>query len=384
MTSNANSNKFDVIVAGAGPAGSIAALVLARSGARVLMVDRARFPRDKLCGDTVNPGALAILRRLGVDGAADASLPVDGMIVTGHPGVRVEARYGPGVQGRALTRRALDAALLRAASQAGAQVEEGVLVRAPICEGPRVAGLLLAGSDGRPRKVGASMVIAADGASSRIARALGLAHHARRPRRWAVGAYFEGVAAESVEGVLGEMHVRRGRYIGVAPLPGGLTNACVVTADRAALLDPLHLLQETLRSDPRLADRFASARAATRPVCLGPLAVESSTCGVPGLLLAGDAAGFIDPMTGDGLRFAFRGGELAALAALSALEHGTDASDWLRRARRQEFAPKWRFNRAVRTLVSHPAAVRAAAIGASWSPGLLQHAILYAGDVGRA
>ena len=375
---------FDVLIAGAGPAGSIAALVLARSGARVLVVDRARFPRDKLCGDTVNPGALAILRRLGVETAADASLPLDGMIVTGHPGVRVEARYGPGVQGRAITRRALDLALLRAASHAGAQVEEGVLVQAPFCEGPRVAGLLLAGPVGPPRRVGASMVIAADGASSRIARALGLARHARRPRRWAVGAYFEGVGAEGVEGALGEMHIRRGRYVGVAPLPGGLTNACVVTADRRALLDPLHLLRETIRSDARLADRFASARAATRPVCLGPLAVESSACGVSGLLLAGDAAGFIDPMTGDGLRFAFRGGELAALAALSALEHGTNAYDWLQRARCQEFATKWRFNRALRTLVSHSAAVRAAAVAANLSPGLLRRAILYAGDVGRA
>ena len=57
---------FDVIVCGAGPAGSVAATVLARGGARVLMLDRARFPRDKLCGDTINPGALAILRRLGL------------------------------------------------------------------------------------------------------------------------------------------------------------------------------------------------------------------------------------------------------------------------------------------------------------------------------
>jgi flavin-dependent dehydrogenase len=375
---------FDILIAGAGPAGSIAALVLARAGARVLVVDRARFPRDKLCGDTVNPGALAVLRRLGIETAAGDSLPVDGMVVTGHSGVRVEARYGAGVQGRALARRTLDAALLGAASQAGAQIEEGVLVQAPLYEGRCVTGLLLAGSGGRPRKVGASMVIAADGASSRIARALGLAHHPRRPRRWAVGAYFEGVAASSAGGVLGEMHVRRGRYIGVAPLPGGLVNACVVTADRRALLNPARLLQETLRSDAELADRFASARAATRTVCLGPLAVESSACGIPGLLLAGDAAGFIDPMTGDGLRFAFRGGELAARAALSALEHGTNAHGWLERARRQEFAPKWRFNRAVRTLVSHPATVHAAAVAANLSPPLLRRAILYAGDVGRA
>ena len=61
---------LDVLIAGAGPAGAIAAMVLARAGARVLVLDRARFPRDKLCGDTLNPGALAVLERLGLDAAA--------------------------------------------------------------------------------------------------------------------------------------------------------------------------------------------------------------------------------------------------------------------------------------------------------------------------
>ena len=73
----------DVVIAGAGPAGAIAATVLARAGVRVLVLDRARFPRDKLCGDTLNPGALAILARLGLSTVAAGGLPLDGMIVTG-------------------------------------------------------------------------------------------------------------------------------------------------------------------------------------------------------------------------------------------------------------------------------------------------------------
>ena len=101
------------------------------------------------------------------------------------------------------------------------------------------------------------------------------------------------------------MHIRRDRYIGIAPLQDGLANACVVTADRRAAARPgRRCWSRRVRTDPLLADRFAGARRVTRPQCLGPLAVESSACGVPGLLLAGDAAGFIDPMTGDGLRFA--------------------------------------------------------------------------------
>ena len=88
---------YDVIVCGAGPAGSVAATVLARGGARVLMLDRARFPRDKLCGDTINPGALAVLRRLGLAEEFEAAaLPVDGMIVTGSAACACGAPTAPG------------------------------------------------------------------------------------------------------------------------------------------------------------------------------------------------------------------------------------------------------------------------------------------------
>jgi flavin-dependent dehydrogenase len=180
----------------------------------------------------------------------------------------------------------------------------------------------------------------------------------------------------------GEMHLRRDRYIGIAPLPGGVTNACVVTADRAALRDPARLLRDTLRTDRRLAARFADARPISQVVCLGPLAVEATASGAPGLLMAGDAAGFIDPMTGDGLRFALRGGELAAQAALAALESGgVDAHVRLSRWRQREFATKWRFNRTLRALAGSPLAMRAASHAATWAPGWLERTIGYAGDV---
>src|SRR5919204_5015092 len=119
----------DVLVVGAGPAGSIAALMLARAGARVRIVDRARFPRDKLCGDTVNPGTLARLRQLGVaDPIERCGLRVDGMIVTGEHGVAIEGRYPDGVAGPALVRRDFDWALLQAAIAAGCEFEPGVHV----------------------------------------------------------------------------------------------------------------------------------------------------------------------------------------------------------------------------------------------------------------
>src|SRR6185369_4159777 len=111
----------DVLIVGAGPAGAVAATVLARAGARVRLLDRASFPRDKLCGDTVNPGALAELRRLGLAGPVEAAgLRIDGMRVSG-PGATIDGYYPDGLCGRSLLRRDLDWALLRQAVEAGAQ-----------------------------------------------------------------------------------------------------------------------------------------------------------------------------------------------------------------------------------------------------------------------
>jgi flavin-dependent dehydrogenase len=276
-------------------------------------------------------------------------------------------------------RRDLDHALLLAASAAGARVEEEALVRGPASTGGAIDGLFVRSGSGATHRVHARVVIAADGRQSRVARSLRLAWHPRAPRRWAVGAYFHDVSGLTS---CGEMHIRGAEYIGVAPLPGGLTNACVVTAARAALRDPRALLEATLRAEPALRERFADARLADRPVVLGPLAVESAMVGVPGLLLAGDAAGFIDPMTGDGLHFAVRGAELAALEALRALEEGPlDAHRHLQAARRREFGAKWRFNRALRALAGSPSALNVAGALAGWVPAGVERAILYAGDV---
>jgi flavin-dependent dehydrogenase len=375
------SARADVLVVGAGPSGAIAALVLARAGVRVRVFDRARFPRFKLCGDSVNPGARAILARLGLAFATDGALPVHGMLVTSETGSRCEGIYGNGHQGHMISRHRFDDVLLGAARAAGALVEEGVLVAGPSLDGARLRGVEVVVNNRRCVQP-AAVVIAADGASSRLARATGLASHASRPRRWAVGAYFEGAVGAGAACRVGEMHLRRDRYIGIAPLPGGVTNACVVTADRQALRDPERLLVDTLLSDRALDGRFDRAHMIMRPVCLGPLAVDARASGMPGLLLAGDAAGFIDPMTGDGLRFAMRGGELAAIAALGVLEHGhTDAHARLAAARRGEFATKWHFNRAVRALAGSPLAMRLASQAANWAPGWLERTIRYAGDV---
>ena len=123
----------DVLVIGAGPAGSAAALTLTRAGVTVRVVDRARFPREKLCGDTVNPGTLALLDRLGPGALVRArAQAITGMLVTGPGRAAIGADYPDGLKGAAITRRELDLLLIEAATRAGARFDAGVMVRAPL------------------------------------------------------------------------------------------------------------------------------------------------------------------------------------------------------------------------------------------------------------
>jgi flavin-dependent dehydrogenase len=304
--------------------------------------------------------------------------------VTGEGGVAIEGRYPNVLHGRSIRRCELDCALLNEAVAAGADLQTRVSVRRSIVDGQggvRLVEGVMVGDGGVVRPLHARVTIAADGRRSTLAFGLGLAHHPETPRRWAIGAYLEQADGMSTSG---EMHIRRGRYIGVAPVLGNVANVCLVQTSGAGdgeLRDPERALMRVLAADPLLRDRFASARLLRPPMVLGPLAVDVTSGAIDGLILAGDAAGFIDPMTGDGLRFAVRGGELAALAALRALEHGwVGIHSRLAVERRQEFAGKWRFNRALRAMVASPLAVQAAARGARFAPGVVRALIARASD----
>ncbi|MDP2052565.1 MAG: FAD-dependent monooxygenase [Acidobacteriota bacterium] len=376
----------DVVIAGGGPAGAFAALILARAGARVRVFERARFPRHKLCGDTLNPGALAMLaRHVETAPLVAKSDDIHGMLITGPGRVAVRGVYGGGVTGRAVTRSVFDEWLLHEAVAAGAQLEEGAAIKGALVVEGRVSGVMVARDDGGAMTHPGRMVIAADGRRSTLAFTRGLARQPARPRRWAIGAYFTDVAGCST---VGEMHVRAGHYIGVAPVPGGLTNVCVVMPHAAGdppFGSPMELIRSRLDADPGLRDRCAAARPVSEPVMLGPMAVDADAAGEPGLLLAGDAAGFIDPMTGDGLRLALAGAEHAAAIALDVLAGRLSpliAHVELARRRRTAFAAKWRFNRTLRSLVTYPQGVTTAALAARVMPSVFQAVIRYAGDCG--
>jgi flavin-dependent dehydrogenase len=308
-------------------------------------------------------------------------MAIAGMDLTGPAGARVHAPYPQGIRGASLTRRDLDMILLEAAIAAGA-VFDSAVVRGPILsDSSRIVGARVAAT-GEDHNLHARVVIAADGRHSKLAFGIGLAAYAPSPKRWAFGAYFDGVAGLTTHG---EMHVRPNGYIGIAPLVGGVANVCLVrelkTTFRAQRVQTDRIVDVAVRDDEVLRDRFADAHQVSPVMSLGPLAVDCAVPGCPGLLLAGDAAGFVDPMTGDGLRFAIRGGELAAEAALRELATGVGAWKSLQAARAKEFGSKWRLNRGLRMFAGSPHSVAVAASVAKRWQAPVRVLVHLAGDV---
>jgi flavin-dependent dehydrogenase len=355
------------VVVGGGPAGSAVALHLARAGARVMLLDRARFPRDKPCSEYLSPAATPLLQRLDADlvPAIERAAPgrLYGMRIVAPDGTDVVGRFAaghrfpaPAPYGYALPRTVLDTLLLQAAGRAGVHIEEGTPVEELLYDQGAVAGVVAAGTVRRAR-----VVVGADGLRSIVARRLGL-RRGSLPRRLAFTAHYRGVRDV---GDVGEMHVGRPGYVGLGPVGDGVTTvALVLPLDAARMRAPALRagLARELERFPGLRRRFDDARMVRDVLVTGPFAQWSRHSVAPGggALLVGDAADFFDPFTGQGLYSALRGAELAAetlIAALSDVPRGPLPAIALRpytAARRRAFAGKWVLERLIGIGVGWP------------------------------
>jgi geranylgeranyl reductase family protein len=314
-------SSFDVLVVGAGPAGSIAALVLARSGASVALLDKAQFPRDKACGDFVGPRGLQVLADLGI--AEPAGLDVGDMVVIGPTGRRVVLPCFNGVtypgRARAMTRSVFDDALRTAALDAGAVAFTGRADR-PLWSSGEIDGFTV--SDGDGEELRADFVIGADGATSHVAQSAGLVEGSRVLWGFAVRCYVEqNIDLPAI--TLWEQtrwHAFPG-YGWIFPNPGGMANIGLgigTLADRQAGADAVRALPAHL---DHLVELGLIDRAAVSPLPrrLGgwlKMGMVGTTPAAGRVLLVGDAAGLVNPLQGEGIAQAMTSGRSAAEAIL--------------------------------------------------------------------
>jgi geranylgeranyl reductase family protein len=329
--------RFDSAVVGSGPAGSVAALTLARAGARVALIDKAGFPRDKACGDLVGPRGVKLLAELGLE-HPDA-LTLGDMVVVGPTGGRALLPAVPGLaypgEAWAVPRTSLDARLRQAALDAGA---EDVTARAgAVTAGQRPA--LIALDDGGT--VEADVVIGADGATSRVAETTGLVDHDKVLWGFAMRAYVE----ETVElPHIAFWDPTPGRafpgYGWLFPGPDGRANAGLGLGtgnDRRAGARAARQLDAFL-DHLRALELLGAARDAPRNGRLGGWLKMGMVGTVPArgnVLLVGDAAGLVNPLQGEGIAQAMDSGRAAALAVIERPSEA--ASRYVAHLRRTQF-----------------------------------------------
>lgn len=374
----------DVVVVGAGPAGSAVATFLAQAGRTVVLMEKAAFPRDKVCGDALTPRAVQALELLGLHDEAmgtpagwarqDGLRMYGGGVVLDLPWPQLDDFPAHSVTA---TRAVFDHTLAQHAVANGATLWERTEAIEPVWSGAaqdRVAGVRYLRSDGSHGVVRAPIVIAADGNSSRMAVGAGRHRDRRRPMGVAIRAYYRSprTTIDVMEGFL-EMRVRASDatavtngvggqllpgYGWIFPLDGGLVNVGwglldssdhfrstnyrdVLTSWVAGLPSDWELRPDTMVGTPRSAGLpMAHNR---RPMVDG------------GLVLIGDAAGMVNPFNGEGISYAIEAGAFAAEAIDRALTTGSlDALEQYPAAVAEAWGGYYTLGRAFVALMGHP------------------------------
>ncbi|MGH9866809.1 MAG: NAD(P)/FAD-dependent oxidoreductase [Candidatus Polarisedimenticolia bacterium] len=345
-----------VAIVGGGPAGSAAAIGLTARGLSVILMDKSPFPRDKICGDFLTPGSVEKLEAIAGDAIAKLRpCPLRGMKITFEQRA-IESSFPFGKQGHGLTRRELDDVLRARAEESGARWMPSFTARGTTLErdGTRVVeGTWPDGTRGRVR---ARLVVEASGRHGPFGRALGWRRDDPRLRRFALWSHMQGVRDLRERG---EMHVFEGGYVGVGArdVASGLANVTMVLTPRAMAQARGHVAEYfhgALARHPELGRRTQGAARISPVRGLGPLACTASRVASGRLALVGDASGFVDPFTGEGVFVAL---ESARLLAASVVERDPGDPEGLRRYERAHasaFRSKLRLCRLLQITIARP------------------------------
>jgi geranylgeranyl reductase family protein len=322
----------DVIVVGAGPAGSTTAYYLAQAGLDVLLLEKSRFPREKVCGDGLTPRAVKALVAMGVPISEDDGwLRNKGLRVVGA-GMRLELPWPeltsyPGY-GLVRTRMDFDQRLAQRAREAGAHLIEGVTVTGPVRDDRtgRIVGVTARPDGGEQQVYRARLVIAADGNSSRLSVSMGLRKREDRPIGVAVRAYYTSPRHEDdyLESWLDLWDADRllpgyGWIFGMGDGTSNIGLGLLNTSTAFGNTDYHALLKRWLAGMPPEWGFTEENRVGPIRGAALPMAFNRTPSYTDGLLLVGDAAGMVNPFNGEGIAYAMESGEIAARVVTQAL-----------------------------------------------------------------
>lgn len=382
----------DVLIIGAGPAGSATALFLARAGYDVILLDRAAFPRDKPCGEYLTPGAAALLRdELGV---LPGLMAAGAARLTRETVVPHRARAFSGTtDALACPRTVTDKVLRDAAEAAGARVIEGVNVRRILRDGSGICGAAGTDADGTEREFRARVTVGADGTRSLLAREMAVVRPIPRLQRIALVTHYRAADASLESAVT--MHLPRDRSdaccgVGAACGPDGTRNVNIVVplseAPRMAGRRQAYFEERLRVSFPQVWEWVQNASPAGPLQSVGCFGHHTTRATDDGAVLVGDAATFINPFTGEGVYFALRGAQFAAETIGAALARGDISRQALSvydAARRTELLPRYRLCDAVQRVVHSPALLGWASERLRRSEPLTEILLKTVGDLAR-